>query len=178
MKTTLSFAYLICIVLVACSSGGQKRELSTLVDRQLVLPQSADRYENKDKQVFLLPTPIDSPMPIYPVALADRLNQDVVVCAEITISEDGEVSSVHEIQMDAECSSPASDASQALFPLVTEAVRRWTYFAGGSCTYQSNEAECDGADAKIDPLAVKLSYKFKFRRDGVGLEQMRVPPTR
>lgn len=173
MKNTRLIGLLACATLSGCSSPGAEKAQATHVDRELILPKAAERYEKREREVFFLPVPIESPMPIYPVALAINDHNDAVVCVEITISAIGAVSKVEPIALDTSCVSDKELIGRTLLALTSDAVLRWTYFSAGICAYQTSEAECSASGAVIDPVAVKLSYKFIFRKGGVAFEQAR-----
>jgi hypothetical protein len=34
------------------------------------------------------------------------------------------------------------------------------------CEYQTSEAECDAADARLTPVPIRLAYRFEFHQEG------------
>lgn len=144
-----------------------RQQTVTSVGREMVLPQEAERHQMERKQVFFAPTPILDAMPVFPQGRAGEFDEEVVICVEITVSEEGDVVFTRELQLDSECAIADGSASRAFFPVVNEAVTRWSFFAAGVCSYALAEEECDGTDVPLEPVAVNLSYKFRFRQGQV-----------
>lgn len=147
----------IFFALVGCKSG------STLarVDASMILPEGAARMKLEEKQVFLMPSEIESPAPAFPAGYSSK-DMDVTVCAEFVVSAEGDVSSIRQLSEGEGCEPSNSMMGRAIFPEVQLALSRWSYFAGAICTFEVNKSECDGPDAKLMPTPVRLAYRFRF----------------
>jgi hypothetical protein len=130
----------------------------------MILPAGAQQSRLKEKQKFLMAVPIDDPTPAFP----DEVTSDVdaTLCVELVVHEDGSVGDVKQIDTAPSCEPLQSEASRQFLPAVLSAVESWTYFAAALCEYQTSEAECDAADARLTPVSIRLAYRFAFRQEG------------
>lgn len=152
------------VLLLAGCTHAEVRDSRRQVGLEMILPPSAEQVRLKEKEVFLLPSPIEADLPAYPDATIDA--PTVIVCAEIVVSEEGSVASVSQIDNAQSCERTGSDLSAKFMPSVVAALRAWSFAAAAICRYETAETECadnDGAGhAPLTPVAVRLAYKIEF----------------
>ena len=147
-------ALLSAVLISGCATHGR-------VDKNMILPDSAPRVVLESHQAFLIPTPIETPLPEFPENTRKNL-ADTTICASFAVSADGEVSDIQPLDQAEDCVAQDSAEAQLLYPQVRSALARWSFFGGAICSYEKSEAECDQADAKLQPTAVRLAYRFRF----------------
>lgn len=151
-------AALALALLAGCASrqGGR-------VERELVLPPGVARYALETHQRFLMAVPIEDPSPAFPAAAPPDAERGAV-CAEFVVDAGGAVGEVAiEPHDGCEEATPASVAAYG--PAVADALTRWRYFAAAVCTFPATVApddECRAAGVRIEPVAVRLRYRFVF----------------
>lgn len=140
------------------------------VDQRMILPQSDNRYELDPRQAFIYPSPLDNASPAFP----DPFNQSelppTVICARLSISEQGTVSDAAALHQEGECGSQATDVSRQLERAVLTTLRQWRFEPASICTYpdlaskerDKNEMGCNGEGATATQVAVSLGYAFTF----------------
>ncbi|BAV96610.1 hypothetical protein [Lysobacter enzymogenes] len=160
---------LLILTLASCARTDNVREPQRQVGLEMMLPKSAEQIRLKDKEAFLLPSPIEADLPTYPKTIAGV--PAVSICVEIVVDTDGAVASVRQIDDGDACEPTGSDLSGKFMPSVADALRRWSFAAAAICRYETAEADCDAfptKGAQLMPIAVKLAYKIEFlQRDGV-----------
>lgn len=147
----------VLLSIAGCKTGGKLAR----VDASMILPESAARMQLEEKQVFMMPSEIEAPAPAFPVDYSIK-DVDITVCAEFVVSAQGEVAEIRQIDDENECASPDSAFGRAFFSEVRSALSRWSYFAGAVCTFEIDEAECEGKEAILTPSSVRLAYRFHF----------------
>lgn len=151
----------LAIALAACASKMPLRE----VEVAMFIPSLEDKTELKKNEAFVMPMEIDVQVPIYPTS-ADG-NPSVTICAEIVISEFGDVKSVELIESDPGCEPISDNVTGRFGDAVLEAAKRWKFIAAGVCKFQIDQSECDSPSSNIRAIPVKLAYKFRFSESGV-----------
>ncbi|MFT4179018.1 MAG: hypothetical protein QM612_06065 [Thermomonas sp.] len=151
----------VCIAILLALSSCKTGSKLARVDASIILPESASRMQLEKTQVFFMPNEIESPAPVFPADYPDN-DADVTVCAGFVVSAEGEVVNIHQITDEWGCEPEDSIPGRALYPEVQSALSRWSYFAGTICTFEVDESECDGPDARLTPTAVRLAYRFRF----------------
>lgn len=157
----------VCVVLAGCAG----KAVRTTVSQEMLLPAGAERTVVQDKQHFVMAIPLAQPLPAWPQGVAAPA-AELPVCVELVVSEDGAVHSPRLLEGAPDC----VDASQAgITPFVDAAlaaVAQWQFFAAGMCTWQQEQAECSDGRAEVAPLAIRLSYRFRYSRDrAVGVDR-------
>ena len=147
----------VCIALFGCKAGSKLSR----VDASMILPASAARMRLEERQIFLMPSEIESPVPAFPSGYSGK-DMDATVCAEFVVSAEGEVSDIRQISDEEGCEPDTSIQGRTLFSEVRGALSRWSYFAGAICTFEIDEGECERQGAKMTPSAVRLAYRFRF----------------
>lgn len=147
------------LLIAGCVSNTPVESRPT-VGMSMILPNAAERMNVREKQVFLMPSPIEADLPVYPAAAPP--SPTVSICAEIVVNEDGAVESAKQIESSPHCALLTSDASKHFGGAVLDAVRTWTFAAAAICHYERKQEECDGDGAKLQVVPVKLAYRFEF----------------
>lgn len=152
-----------CLLAAANFSGCSTRHAiqRKSVGTEMIIPEGADRAIVEQKQRFFMPSPINSALPEFPES-PNGTASNLVICAEVVINTEGSVDSVTQITPEPSCGPPSSVVSNPFFAEVRSTVSRWSFIAAGVCTFVNDEAKCDGRDAVIAPVAVKLAYRFIF----------------
>lgn len=155
------YAFLTLIVLAAgCKTTGESFT-RTGVEKNMILPSSAQRTELETQQKFLMPVPINDSLPAFPLGYSSD-NSDVTICADFVVTAEGLVEMVSPVSDHEGCESIESEAFATLFDEVKAALLTWTFFGAAICNFKTDEGECDAPDAQVTPTAVKLAYKFRF----------------
>lgn len=130
------------------------------VESGMILPDGAQQTEIKTKQKFLMAVPVEERMPDFPSASVQQA--ETAVCVEFVVTEEGQTSSVRQIDAAPGCEAVGSDFSGIFLPEVRNAVESWTFFGAALCDFEVSEDECDAAGARLTPIAVRLAYRFRF----------------
>lgn len=146
----------IAVALAGCAAGRTNRA----VESGMILPDGAQQTEIKAKQKFLMATPIVERMPDFPSVAVQQ--DETIVCVGFVVTEEGEVSSVDQIDSAPGCEPVGSMASRAFLPEVRSAVESWAFFGAAICDYDASEDECDAVGARLTPMAIRLAYRFTF----------------
>ncbi|HEX5693143.1 MAG TPA: hypothetical protein VFY00_00815 [Arenimonas sp.] len=151
--------------LLLVSGGCTKHAARADVDVGLIIPRGG-QVEMPENQQFLFPTPVfENPLPEYPSEhLADGLDEQVV-CLQILIDEGGSVAWSTAFDGPAGCPSAEQPALPAFTRSARKAVADWQFLAAAVCTYpegRPKNEDCSGEGVEMRPLAVKLSYRFRF----------------
>lgn len=137
--------------------------ISTKVDREMVIPLGATRYEVKDDQQFIMAVPINIRNPEYPEEV-DGINQKLHICASFVVTEEGVVEEVEIVDMPA-CPDSRLYAASAFGRAVVSAVSGWTFFGAAICSFPegaSKNDNCEDEGATLEPVAIRLTYNFIF----------------
>lgn len=135
------------------------------VGMSMILPKTAERLEVPEEQQFLFPVPIIEPiLPAYPPALLGSGIQQII-CVEIVIDENGEVSHARPLLDLPECPSSNRPPNPLFTSAAISAVKQWQFAAAAICrfpkTVQKND-DCHGDEVVITNIAIKLAYTFTF----------------
>jgi len=131
---------------------------------------SGDRITLGSNETYQPPLPAaDNAMPEYPAALLERALPEQVVCVQASISEQGQVTGTMPVSDIDGCPPPAT----AFYDAAVAAVSSWRFEPAFRCIYQNADDVtpygCIGEDAREQPLAVRLNYRFTFEQsDGQG----------
>lgn len=143
---------------------------SASVDHRMLLPDGA-RHEIAATQLFVMPVMLDAPEPAFPPGAADAPGE-VVVCAEVWLSPDGEVTRV------APSAAPGcadrADARVARYAReVDAAIAGWEFTPAMVCEFppqaldKRERGDCTGPEVQVRRVPVRLAYAFTFEvRDG------------
>ena len=146
-----------CVVLVACTG----KAVRTKVAHEMILPEGAQRTQVEDRQQFVMAVPYQQPLPDYPGGVTAVAAQ-LPVCVEFVVGEDGAVQSPHLLEGVPDCVTASQPGITPFADAALAAVAQWQFFAAGMCTWQQEEAECSDGRAHVTPLAIRLSYRFRF----------------
>lgn len=141
------------------------------VNQRMVIPQSDNRYELDPRQAFIYPSPLENPSPAFPESFNQNDLPPTVVCARLSISEQGAVNDVAALHQQGECGSQTTDISRQLEQAVITTLRQWRFQPASICTYpdlaskeqDKNETGCNGEGATAAQVAVSLGYAFTFQ---------------
>ena len=133
---------------------------STAVESRMILPDGAARTEIREHQAFIMAIPIRTEDPVFPTDEGEP--REASVCVEFQVSGAGEVNSIQQIDSAPNCDQVRADnapyATAAKF-----AVSQWSFIGAAICDFKVSEDECDGAEAKLTAVPIKLAYRFHFR---------------
>ena len=146
-----------CVVLVACTG----KAVRTGVAHEMILPEGVERTVEQERQQFMMAVPIAQSMPVWPEGVASLAAQ-LPVCVEFVISEDGAVHSPRLLESVPDCVGPSQPGITPFVDAALAAVVQWQFFGAGICTWQQEETECSDGRAQVTPLAIRLSYRFRF----------------
>lgn len=146
-----------CTVLAACAG----KKVRTDVAYEMILPEGVARTEVQDRQQFVMAVPINQPLPAYPGGARAPSGQ-LPVCVEFVVTEEGAVVSPQRLEGAPDCVGGDQPGIAPFIDAALAAVSQWQFFGAGLCTWQQEEAECVDGRAEVRPLAIRLSYRFRF----------------
>ncbi|NIJ70160.1 hypothetical protein [Xanthomonas sp. 60] len=146
---------LTCTMVCGCATH------TTAVDAMMILPQSATTLEVDKNQLFIMAEAINTPSPAFPQVDLSSM-ENLTVCARFIVTEDGSVKDVERIEESPGCNRVSDDNGEPFMLEVQNALQKWTYFSAAICEFDISEDECQGQQAKIRPLAIRLAYRFDF----------------
>ena len=147
-----------CVVLATCTG----KAVRTGVAHEMILPEGAERTEVEDRQQFVMAIPIAQPLPAWPQG-APAPASAVPVCVAFVVGEDGAVHSPRLLDGVPDCVAAGQPGITPFVDAALAAVAQWQFFGAGMCTWQHEEAECSDGRAPVTPLAIRLSYRFRFQ---------------
>ena len=157
MRLQATVVAVACVVLVACTG----KAVRTGVAHEMILPEGAERTQVEDKQQFVMAVPYRQPLPAYPAGVAAVAAQ-LPVCVEFVVGEDGAAYSPRLLEGVPDCVAASQPGITPFVDAALAAVAQWQFFGAGMCTWQREEAECSDGRAHVTPLAIRLSYRFRF----------------
>ncbi len=167
--------FLVGIGLFAALTGGcaGTRKVAA-VDSGLIIPPLSGAVDMPENQQFLFPAPVlRNPPPVYPEALVGLDLPDQTVCLAIVIDEGGAVPSSAPVFDTPDCPSRRQPPRAEFLEAASKAVAGWEFLAATVCTYPVGAIkndDCTGDDVATRQVAVKLSYRFRFKLvDGKGI---------
>ena len=128
-----------------------------------MIPLGAARHEVKDDQQFIMAVPINIRNPEYPEEV-DDIRRKLDICASFVVTEEGGVDEVEIVDLPV-CPDSRSYAASAFGKAVVSAVSDWTFFGAAICSFPdvaSKNDDCEGEGAKLEPVAIRLTYNFIF----------------
>ena len=149
-----------CAVLAACAGKTVRSDVAY----EMILPEGVARTDVQDRQQFVMAVPINQPLPAYPGG-ARALAGQLPVCVEFVVTEDGAVVSQQLLEGAPDCVEADQPGIAPFIDAALAAVSQWQFFGAGLCTWQQEEAECVDGRAEVRPLAIRLSYRFRFHTD-------------
>lgn len=154
------------LVLVVAATGCASR--SARIDHRMLLPQAGARHAVESTQFFVMPVSLAAPEPAFPELAEDAGAIDVTVCAEIWLSEDGDVSRVMPFDATPECAQTGEVQARAYAQAVVEAMRGWEFTPAMICEFppqllaRRDAGDCTGPDVTVRRVPVRLEYAFSF----------------
>ena len=154
------------LVLVIAAAGCATR--SANIDHRMLLPQAGARHAVESTQFFVMPVSLAAPEPAFPVPAEDAGAIDVTVCAEIWLSEDGDVSRVMPFDATPECAQTGTAPARAYAQAVVEAMRGWEFTPAMICEFppqllaRRDAGDCTGPEVTVRRVPVRLDYAFSF----------------
>jgi hypothetical protein len=154
------------LVLVAAATGCATRSAS--IDHRMLLPQAGARHALESTQFFVMPVSLAAPEPVFPELAEDALAIDLTVCAEVWLSEDGDVSRVVPFDVTVECAQTSTERALAYAQAVVEAMRGWEFTPAMICEFppqsmdKRERGDCTGPEVVVRRVAVRLDYAFTF----------------
>jgi hypothetical protein len=141
---------------------------SASVDHRMLLPEAGARHELAPMQVFVMPVTLAAPEPAFPVVVDAGEPVEVVVCAEIWLSADGDVTRVAPFDGAPDCAAGAEPRAQAYAQSVADALRRWEFTPAMICEFppqlvdKRERGDCTGPEVAVRRVPVRLDYAFTF----------------
>ena len=157
MQSKSAGMVMVCTLLAACAG----KTVRTGVAHEMILPEGAARTQVHDNQQFVMAVPIKQPLPAYPVG-ASAPARELQVCVEFVVTKDGTVHSPRLLEGVPDCVAASQPGIPPFVDAALAAVAQWQFFGAGMCTWQREEAECRDGRAQVTPLAIRLSYRFRF----------------
>ena len=157
MRLQATVVAVACVVLAACTG----KAVRTGVAHEMILPKGATRTVVQDNQQFVMAIPIAQPLPAWPQGVAPPA-VELPVCVEFVVDEGGAVAAPQLLQGVPDCASAQQPGIAPFVEASLAAVAQWRFFGAGLCTWQQEEAECVDGRAEVTPLAIRLSYRFRF----------------
>ncbi|MDN5782251.1 MAG: hypothetical protein L0H23_09585 [Luteimonas sp.] len=156
------FALAMSVVVAGCVTR------SASVDHRMLLPEAGARHELAPTQLFVMPVTLAAPEPIFPVVVDAREPVDIVVCAEIWLSEDGDVARVAPFDGTPDCAAGMQSRAQPYAQSVADALRRWEFTPAMICDFppqsidKRERGDCTGPEVAVRRVPVRLDYAFTF----------------
>lgn len=154
---TVAVAGLAALLLVGCAGKGTRQGVA----QEMIIPAAAQRTELEHNQQFVMAVAIAQPMPAWPQGVASPV-AELPVCVEFVVSKDGAVRAPRLLDGVPDCAAADQRGIAPFADAALAAVAQWQFFAAGMCTWQQEEAECVDGRAEVTPLAIRLSYRFRF----------------
>jgi hypothetical protein len=154
------------VTLSIAAAGCATRSAS--VDHRMLLPEAGARHELAPMQVFVMPVTLAAPEPAFPVVVDAGEPVEVVVCAEIWLSADGDVTRVAPFDGAPDCAAGAEPRAQAYAQSVADALRRWEFTPAMICEFppqlvdKRERGDCTGPEVAVRRVPVRLDYAFTF----------------
>ncbi len=154
------------LAVVVVAAGCATRSAS--IDHRMLLPQAGARHAVESTQFFVMPVPLAAPEPAFPEAAEGAGAIDVTVCAEIWLSEDGDVSRVVPFDATPECAQTSTGQAMAYAQAVVDAMRGWEFTPAMICEFppellaKRDAGDCTGPDVAVRRVPVRLDYAFSF----------------
>lgn len=137
------------------------------VDKRLILPEGATRYEIAAHQAFVYPVPLQNPMPVFPMDYAPRELEATTICVSFIVDVEGMIADLKPLSQ-AGCAPP--DSLPALRDAVLSAMADWRFKPAMFCDYPDADTRdhdwtgegCAGEQVEARVLPVSLAYAFTF----------------
>lgn len=141
---------------------------SASVDHRMLLPQAGARHELAPTQLFVMPVTLAAPEPAFPVVADEPAPVEIVVCAEVWLSADGEVTRVAPFDGAQDCADGTAPRARAYAQSVADALRRWEFTPAMICEFppqaldKRERGDCTGPGVVVRRVPVRLDYAFTF----------------
>ena len=141
---------------------------SASVDQRMILPESGARHELASTQFFVMPVTLASPEPVFPAAADAMAPVDVVVCAEIWLSADADITRIASFDGAPDCAAGTDPRTQAYAQSVAAALQRWEFTPAMICEFppqsldKREHGDCTGPEVAVRRVPVRLDYAFTF----------------
>ena len=156
----------VALILVVAATGCASRSAS--IEHRMLLPQAGARHAVASTQFFVMPVSLATPEPVFPELAEGAGAIDLTVCAEIWLSEDGDVSRVVPFDATVECAETSTERALAYAQAVVEAMRGWEFAPAMICEFppqsmdKLGRGDCTGPEVAVRRVAVRLDYAFTF----------------
>lgn len=141
---------------------------SATVDHRMLLPEIGDRHALAPEQFFVIPVALASPEPTFPAAAGVGAPADVVVCAEVWLSANGDITKVAPFDATPECVRGGAPEARDYAQAVADALRRWEFTPAMICEFPPQSlgkrarGDCRGPEVMVRRVPVRLNYAFTF----------------
>lgn len=161
-----------CIVLILLISGCANLNTGMLRTSSVepFIPSNAASYTIESNQRFIIGKPLNPLQPpIYP-STAKTTSDEVSVCLEISISEDGVVYESRPLTAIPGCPNEAGDIPSEFASSARQAAMTWRFTPSRLCTYAkgydatTETTGCGGPVMQIVPVPIRLAFRFRFTR--------------
>lgn len=156
-------AYL-SLLLVACATRVAK------VDHQVILQPGESRYELSDLELFVMPMELEAPPPEFPAAYAQDDLSPLVVCAEVWLDTNGDITRAAPLHQEPDCPVRTDARILAFEQAVVARLRQWMWGPARICRFperlreQREHDDCTGSEVDVVHVPVRLAYAFTFQR--------------
>ncbi|MGV8931457.1 MAG: hypothetical protein ACOH1R_05015 [Luteimonas sp.] len=141
---------------------------SASVDHRMLLPEAGVQHVVTATQFFVMPMTLSAPEPVFPDVADPGATVEIVVCAEIWLSADGEISRIAPLDAAPGCASGAATGAQAYAESVVAALQRWEFSPAMICEFppqaidKRERGDCTGGEVIVRRVPVRLDYAFTF----------------
>lgn len=152
-----------CLLLLLCGCAARIDS----VERRLILPEGASRYEMAPNQAFAYPVPLHNATPAFPAHYAVRELTPTTLCVSFVVDVQGQPADVAALAQEG-CSDPMQ--FDELSEAAISAVSGWRFEPAMFCDYPDaatrdrdwNGHGCAGEVTGKRAVPVSLAYAFTF----------------
>lgn len=152
-----------CLLLLLCGCAARIDS----VDRRLILPEGASRYEMAPNQAFAYPVPLRNATPVFPDNYPVRELAPATLCVSFVVDAQGRPTGIAALAQEG-CADPRQFT--ALSDAAVSAVSGWRFEPAMFCDYPDaatrdrdwNGHGCAGEVTEKRVVSVSLAYAFTF----------------
>lgn len=157
---------MVALALAIATTGCATR--SATVGHRMLLPETSDRHALAPTQFFVMPVALSAPEPVFPATADVGAPVDVVVCAEIWLSADGDITRVAPFDATPDCAPGADPEARDYAQAVADVLRGWEFTPAMICEFPPQSlgkrarGDCRGPEVVVRRVPVRLNYAFTF----------------
>ncbi len=163
------------VLLAGCATSPVVEEMESVssIGQRLLAPESKggqageiQPYELSGSEVFRMPAPLSTPLPVLAVTPERRSLPPVTVCLNVILDEQGQVQRGFPLLAHSQCAAGDEAGNGELLQAAADAVRHWRFTPAAICHFTAGTApaaadDCGGA-ARVEEVPVTLPYAFTF----------------